>query len=293
VQVGASAVSAERQYDAFGNVLGSTGTWKSPFGYAGSFGYQEDESGYKLLGHRTYDPDTGRFLTRDPAKDGRNWYAYCGNNPVGRFDANGQSWQDCIDFFAGVGDTITFGGTKVARRWLGEQLGYGDANESVNQNSGWYEAGRAGGFVLGLAINWEGKVLSALCDGARVVRSVAAARIAKPVEAAVDSGVPLWRRNEEYLARVLNGRSQVSMQAWETRRVVDVLTDTSINEAKTGRVCAEAKIIKQVNKDSFIMHQRNLSGEWHFFPNEIGEIGPSGPLSRLLEERGIKTRFWN
>jgi len=29
-----------------------------------------------LLGHRYYDPSTGRFLTRDPIKDGRNWYAY-------------------------------------------------------------------------------------------------------------------------------------------------------------------------------------------------------------------------
>jgi hypothetical protein len=31
-----------------------------------------------LLGHRYYDPSTGRFLTRDPIKDGRNWYSYGG-----------------------------------------------------------------------------------------------------------------------------------------------------------------------------------------------------------------------
>jgi RHS repeat-associated protein len=90
LQVGASAVSAERQYDAFRNILASTGTWTSPFGYAGSFGYQEDATGYKLLGHRLYDPETGRFLTRDPAKDGRNWYGYCGNNPVSGADPSGK-----------------------------------------------------------------------------------------------------------------------------------------------------------------------------------------------------------
>jgi RHS repeat-associated protein len=70
-------------------VASSTGTWKGPFGYAGSHGYQEDGSGYKLLGHRLYDPQVGRFLTRDPIQDGRNWYAYCENNPVTGYDAEG------------------------------------------------------------------------------------------------------------------------------------------------------------------------------------------------------------
>ncbi|MBS1721200.1 MAG: RHS repeat protein [Armatimonadetes bacterium] len=129
VQVGASAVSAERQYDAFGNVLGSSGTWKSPFGYAGSFGYQEDESGYKLLGHRTYDPDTGRFLTRDPAKDGRNWYAYCGNNPVTSADPAGLEPQQRVTYLYKLvrpdGSILKFGITynldtrysRLMRKW--------------------------------------------------------------------------------------------------------------------------------------------------------------------------------
>ena len=83
-------VTATKQYDAFGNTLTSTGTWKGPFGYAGSFGYQEDaDSSLKLLGHRYYDASTGRFLTRDPIKDGRNWYSYCGNNPVLNSDPEG------------------------------------------------------------------------------------------------------------------------------------------------------------------------------------------------------------
>lgn len=42
-----------------------------------------------LLGHRYYDSSTGRFLTRDPIKDGRNWYVYCGSNPTGRADPTG------------------------------------------------------------------------------------------------------------------------------------------------------------------------------------------------------------
>ena len=82
----AGSVSGTRVYDAFGAELSSTGSWQGAFGYAGGFGYQEDTNGFKLLGHRYYDPSTGRFLTRDPAKDGRNWYVYCGNNPLNSVD---------------------------------------------------------------------------------------------------------------------------------------------------------------------------------------------------------------
>jgi RHS repeat-associated protein len=82
-------IAATRVYDAFGAELSATGTWKGPFGYAGGFGYQEDSSGLKLLGHRYYDSTTGRFLSRDPIKDGRNWYAYCENTPISRVDPRG------------------------------------------------------------------------------------------------------------------------------------------------------------------------------------------------------------
>lgn len=44
--------TAARTYDAFGNVISSSGTWAGPFGYNGNAGYQEDpDSGLKLFGH--------------------------------------------------------------------------------------------------------------------------------------------------------------------------------------------------------------------------------------------------
>ncbi len=90
VQTNASqTIDSSRKYDAFGAVLSSNGTWSGPFGNAGKFGYQEDASGYQLLGHRYYDPSTGRFLTRDPIQDGRNWYTYCENTPISAADSTG------------------------------------------------------------------------------------------------------------------------------------------------------------------------------------------------------------
>jgi RHS repeat-associated protein len=106
-------VAATRQSDAFGNLASSTGTWNGPFGYAGGFGYQEDATGLKLLGHRYYDSSTGRFLTRDPIKDGRNWYAYCDNDPINAADASGliPHWlkkviQVATDFWDAAGHVV-------------------------------------------------------------------------------------------------------------------------------------------------------------------------------------------
>ena len=38
------------------------------------------------LRNRYYDPSLRRFISEDPAKDGLNWYVYCGNNPVNAVD---------------------------------------------------------------------------------------------------------------------------------------------------------------------------------------------------------------
>ena len=83
-------VSAMRRYDAFGNPVAAWGGWWGPFGYGGPYGYQTDpDHGLILLGHRYYESDTGRFLTRDPIKDGRNWYGYCGSAPLHSSDPSG------------------------------------------------------------------------------------------------------------------------------------------------------------------------------------------------------------
>jgi uncharacterized protein RhaS with RHS repeats len=48
------------------------------------------------FGARFYDPEVGRFLTQDPAKQGLNWYSYCGNNPLRYVDPDGQVYTEAI-----------------------------------------------------------------------------------------------------------------------------------------------------------------------------------------------------
>src|SRR6266849_5605990 len=83
-------VLASFLFSAHGTVL--SGTVSEPFGYEAVAGYFTDsETGQHLLTNRYHDPQTGRFLTRDPISysGGINLYAYVGNNPTNAIDPLG------------------------------------------------------------------------------------------------------------------------------------------------------------------------------------------------------------
>jgi RHS repeat-associated protein len=53
-------------FDAYGTKV-SGGNTGEPWGYAARVGYYlDEETGLQLLTYRYYDPNQGRFLTRDP-----------------------------------------------------------------------------------------------------------------------------------------------------------------------------------------------------------------------------------
>nr|MBO2497849.1 hypothetical protein [Bacillota bacterium] len=79
--------------DAFGRLLKETGTVENPYRYAG---YRYDkETGLYYLQSRYYNPETGRFLSRDLAEEDEfepitfNKYTYANNNPVMMVDSDG------------------------------------------------------------------------------------------------------------------------------------------------------------------------------------------------------------
>ncbi len=54
-------------YSAYGELTASSGSDVNPFRYGGQFGYYTDATfGTILCGFRWYDPDLGRWLSRDP-----------------------------------------------------------------------------------------------------------------------------------------------------------------------------------------------------------------------------------
>ncbi len=78
-------------YTAFGELVSGD---PRRFGYAGAHGYQTDTSPdmpFFHIGHREYDPSSGRFLQRDPMgiSGSQNAYEYVWSNPVTGVDPNG------------------------------------------------------------------------------------------------------------------------------------------------------------------------------------------------------------
>ncbi len=95
-------------YDAFGNVTSTGGP--DVFGFGGQAGYYTDvETGLVLCTNRHYDPQQGRFLTRDPIgyDGGINLYSYTANDPINFSDPLGL-WT--IGFGGKVGATGGGGG---------------------------------------------------------------------------------------------------------------------------------------------------------------------------------------
>ena len=82
-----NAVVASYTYDAFGNLTSQIGESDNPFLYCGEYYDAETQTYY--LRARYYNPANGRFNAEDPVKDGFNWYAYCGNNPIMYVDPTG------------------------------------------------------------------------------------------------------------------------------------------------------------------------------------------------------------
>ena len=79
-------------YDAFGNVYDTSGTATTRYRYAGAWGYQShDDFPFLHVGARYYDPETGRFLQRDPIgiRGGLNCYAYAFGKPTIAIDPDG------------------------------------------------------------------------------------------------------------------------------------------------------------------------------------------------------------
>ena len=93
-------------YDAWGNLLTTTGSMATTLGAQNPLRYRgyvyDTETGLYYLQSRYYNPGWGRFINVDAylstgqGFNGHNMFAYCGNNPISRYDVGGMFWKETI-----------------------------------------------------------------------------------------------------------------------------------------------------------------------------------------------------
>ncbi|UCH36240.1 MAG: RHS repeat-associated core domain-containing protein [Armatimonadota bacterium] len=85
------SVTDTYEYEAFGNLLGSTGGTANPYKYVGSLGYYQTGSSLMHLCARYYMPEVGRSLQADPIRESLapTIYFYARQNPVTYVDPHG------------------------------------------------------------------------------------------------------------------------------------------------------------------------------------------------------------
>ena len=95
---------ARYAYDPWGRRSRLSGDLEADFGFAGMS--WAAEAGLGITRFRAYDPEVGRWLSRDPLPkaemdEGPNLYAYVGDNPVNAVDPLGlcceKEWNDVVD----------------------------------------------------------------------------------------------------------------------------------------------------------------------------------------------------
>jgi RHS repeat-associated protein len=101
-------VADEKTYDAWGALRSGGGTDKGK--HCANLGHkQDDESGLVYMRARYYEPTSGRFVSQDIQKQGRNWFNYCGNKPISRVDVSGNTWADEADLQTHLSEAGFFG----------------------------------------------------------------------------------------------------------------------------------------------------------------------------------------
>jgi RHS repeat-associated protein len=115
-------------YDEFGNVLTDTTPGFQPFGFGG--GLYDREAALVRFGARDYDPNLGRWTTKDPVRflGGLNVYAYANGNPISYVDPFGLfSSSDYSDWMNANANSTSQG---RCARWVRQGLEAGGADTS-------------------------------------------------------------------------------------------------------------------------------------------------------------------
>ncbi|MFN8139631.1 MAG: RHS repeat-associated core domain-containing protein [Fimbriimonadales bacterium] len=164
-------VSNSRTYDVWGGIRSGNTGGDPAQRYCASLGHRVDDESEGLIYMRAryFEPWTGRFTSEDPARQGANWFVYCGSDPVNRADATGKFWHLLISFV--IGFTLgALSANYAGNNWfIGGLIGGLSAVAGTLTANPWAAAGVSGflsSVMLDLAntgtVDWKKAIYSTL-----------------------------------------------------------------------------------------------------------------------------------
>ena len=118
--------------DEWGNVGDKTSGPQQEINFTGK--KLDIPTGLYYFNQRYYDPEIGRFINEDPAGQGLNQYAYCGNNPLMYTDPDGQF------FLPMLWAALSYATAKTATKFV-DNLAHGRSNDLTSLGDEFKNAG--------------------------------------------------------------------------------------------------------------------------------------------------------
>ena len=231
-------VLAAYTYDAWGNVLTSEGSLatSNPIRYRGY--YFDTETSLYYVSSRYYDPEIGRFINSDDidylGADGSplsyNLFAYCMNNPVNRFDVNGNwsmpNWLKvtvgAVALAGAIALTVaTGGGAAAVAVGVAKVVGSVVLSTAVSAGAGYLNNGKQGA-IDGVCNGFMFGSLSALGG--------AAFKYAKVHSATTGSPNSMGKAGERMVGIDQSAKKPIQING--RTRIPDAMTDTTLTEVK-------------------------------------------------------------
>ena len=101
----AGTILTRQKMDEFGNLECDVFGSKNEVDYTGK--KKDRVTGLIYFNQRYYDSEIGRFISQDPKAQGLNLYAYCGNDPLGNVDPDGEFFAELFTAFCpGLGTLL-------------------------------------------------------------------------------------------------------------------------------------------------------------------------------------------
>jgi len=293
-----NALLASYNYDPWGNVVSITDSSGNeitdtthiahinPIRYRSY--YYDDDTGFYYISNRYYDPEIGRFISADDidylGADGSplsyNLFAYCKNNPINRFDVNGNwsmpNWLKvtigAVATVAAVAVTVATGGAAapvligVATSTIG-----GAAVSAVNHRvttGSWEGAGKAALDGAADGFMWGG-------IGAFASSSISAVKAVKTAKQGIAIGENMERVGKA--AQVVDATTYKPMKGYKAIKILP----------KVGQQLADD--LSLAHNKAFITRMTKLGAPIY----DTGSVGSSITSRWYAMERQVVNGYFN